>query len=48
MTRKHFEAIAKALKERKADLYICEAIAHECGVFNPAFDRAKFLKACGH
>lgn len=48
MTRKHFEAIAKALREKKADRFICEAVAYECGVFNPHFDREKFLKACGH
>ena len=56
MTRKHFEAIAADLK-RQADyandveygaiLDVCLALSHTFKEFNPAFDRDRFLKACG-
>jgi hypothetical protein len=26
----------------------CRAIADVCGLFNPAFDRERFLKACSY
>jgi len=57
MTRKHFEALAAALKDRKPMGTIpyttdqweldCEGMASVCARFNPNFDRARFLKACG-
>jgi hypothetical protein len=68
MTKKHFEALAAALKfikpsgnpvcppkdvkvflagqQREWD-YAVEATADVCSKFNPNFDRARFLKACG-
>jgi hypothetical protein len=54
MTRKHFIAIAKAYAaklESGADRAMLRSMAEtECGVFasiNPAFDKARFLAACG-
>ena len=47
MTKKHFEAIAKTLRDNKADKYVCEALAFDFGLFNPNFDRERFLTACG-
>ena len=58
MTRKHFEALAAALKitgpagyltsgeghQWRADV---EQVADVCARFNPTFDRARFLAACG-
>ena len=48
MTRKHFKAIAEALKTSKASLNTCQAIARELSAFNSQFNYAKFLEACGH
>lgn len=48
MSRKHFRAIAEALKNSKASLEVCHAIASEMYNFNPRFDRATFIKACGY
>lgn len=48
MSRKHFKAIAEALKSSKATLGVCQAVANEMYQFNSNFDRAKFLEACGH
>lgn len=59
MTKKHFEALAAALKDasfmipvgnRTADsqhIYDAKAVAGVCARFNPNFDRARFLAACG-
>jgi hypothetical protein len=64
MSKKHFEALAAALKEARpftkgyntpdqvgAVLLpweeSCLAVAGVCARFNPNFDRARFLKACG-
>ena len=47
MTRKHFRAIAEALKGAKASPEVCLAIASAISQFNPYFDRTKFLEACG-
>lgn len=58
MTRKHFRELAATLKANmpspvfevtktvqwRADV---SAIANACSLFNPQFDRAKFLDACG-
>lgn len=48
MTRKHFRAIAEALKISNASLDTCRAIAQVCREDNPNFDTYKFLQACGH
>lgn len=54
MTRKHFIEIAatiKALKANGADAATLKAIAGELAItfkkLNPAFDKARFLAACG-
>ena len=68
MSKKHFEALAAALKfikpsgnpvcppkdvkvfhagQVKEWDYATEAVADACARFNPNFDRARFLKACG-
>ena len=56
MTRKHFEALAAALRNSHIEgdpSYIdqwivdCQAVAEICARFNPNFDRARFLAACG-
>jgi hypothetical protein len=48
MSRKHFEAIAKVLKEQNAPLYLCNKLADEFLETNSLFNRARFLTACGH
>lgn len=57
MTKKHFIAIAAKLRERinyagtADETLTIEGVARElCGTFaqlNPAFDRGRFLAACG-
>lgn len=47
MTRKHFIAIAKALKEAGTVAEAAKNIATALAQTNPAFNRAKFLEACG-
>ena len=47
MTRKHFAAIAYALKVEKANKDICEAVASQVSQFNGKFNRERFLTACG-
>ncbi len=56
MTKKHFEALAAALSERRPvplahdrDQWEVDVlgVADVCAQFNPHFDRARFLKACG-
>ncbi len=53
MSKKHFDALAAAIK---AEYYAEEAVdrnrtalllASVCARFNPNFNRARFLKACG-
>jgi hypothetical protein len=48
MTKKHFIALAKALKEGGAQRDLCEAIAIVCRQTNPGFDFHRFMTACGH
>ena len=47
MTRKHFRALAEALKESKADYHTCYGIGLVCASNNPRFEMFKFLEACG-
>jgi hypothetical protein len=58
MTKKHFEALAAALAGmgKSAHGISCESVcfksvvnevADVCARFNPTFDRARFLAACG-
>lgn len=57
MSRKHFEALAAALAALKgitptkaheiARRDCCIAVAAVCASTNNAFDRSRFLKACG-
>lgn len=51
MTKKDFIAIAAIINEAQAKGYSVEWIARElatvCAGKNPAFNRAKFLAACG-
>ena len=59
MTRKHFEALAAELKRVGPAYWIdatsrdtvhmaaIQAVADVCARFNPNFDRARFLAACG-
>ena len=57
MTRKHFEAIAWQINEHRQHSQVPGAsqtldilarqLAHSFEGFNPNFDRARFLAACG-
>lgn len=61
MTKKHFDALAAALKEARLAFALpigvetAETQSHRdilmvasvCARFNPNFDRARFLTACG-
>lgn len=57
MTRKHFQAIANEFSramettqnkgEDTAIELLAEGVADRLAEFNPAFDRDKFLAACG-
>ena len=46
MTKKHFEAIAKILREHNDKASIINALAFEFSKANPNFDATKFIKAC--
>ena len=52
MTRKHFKALAEAFSAvtpKGAEWRLCVVeVARECRRFNSAFDRDKFLRACGY
>lgn len=48
MTRKHFKALAAALKDAGATREACERVATVLGTTNPRFDFAKFMTACGY
>lgn len=45
MTRKHFEAIAEALRESGASEYTITAVAVRLARFNPAFNYTRFIRA---
>lgn len=45
MTRKHFELIAKALKESGANMLTIQALANALGETNPRFNRQRFITA---
>jgi hypothetical protein len=57
MTRKHFEALAAGLREARPEVTFGErysvwheavtAVAKACAASNAAFDRMRFLEACG-
>lgn len=47
MSRKHFIAIAKALNESTSVAQVAKKIADALAQTNPAFNRTKFLEACG-
>lgn len=44
MTRKHFELIAKALKESGATLTVCRRMADDLKTTNPRFNWEAFMK----
>lgn len=47
MTRKHFIALAEALKESKAPHDVCARIAITLKQANPRFNPTRFMAACG-
>lgn len=48
MSKKHFESIALILKSNGASQALCQTMASFCASQNPAFDRPRFLAACGY
>ena len=46
MTKKHFIAIAKAIREGSDKASIINALAFEFAKLNPNFDVTKFINAC--
>jgi DNA-binding FadR family transcriptional regulator len=48
MTRKHFEAIAAALKASNASMATVQAMCDVLAGMNPRFDTQRFIAACGH
>jgi hypothetical protein len=47
MSRRHFRALAEALKDSGASYQTVAAIARVCANENPRFDSSKFFEACG-
>jgi len=47
MSRKHYRAIAGALKEAGAPLEVCRAVGAVMAQDNPRFQMTTFLEACG-
>lgn len=45
MTRKHFIALARALRESEASDLTINMVAHACKQDNPNFDRERFIAA---
>jgi hypothetical protein len=48
MTRRHFNLIADALKNAKADDHVGAAMASALASTNSRFDRQRFIDACCH
>lgn len=48
LQHRHFATIATILVNLGADRKTCEDWADELRPCNPNFDRARFLRACGH
>jgi hypothetical protein len=46
MIKKHFEAIAKILRDNKADQNLVQSLAQYFATTNPNFDAERFVKAC--
>ena len=46
MSRKHYRAIAEALKESKAPIDVINAMAKVLKADNPNFDYHRFWQAC--
>ena len=46
MTKKHFEAIAKVLREHNDKASIINALAFEFAKISPNFDATRFVAAC--
>lgn len=46
MTKKHFEIVAKVLREHDDKASIINALALEFAKLNPNFDATKFINAC--
>jgi hypothetical protein len=47
MTRKHYQAIAEAIRQGTEPIALVELLMNIFEADNPRFDRARFLKACG-
>jgi hypothetical protein len=51
MTKQHFEAFARKIRESDNDaqtkMFAALVVARTAEEFNPRFDMARFLKACG-
>ena len=47
MTKKHFKALAEAIKTLDNREQAANAVADACQQFNDRFDRKRFLKECG-
>ena len=46
MTRKHFIALANAIKESHGFDELVDRVADVCAEANPNFDRQRFIEAC--
>lgn len=48
MSKKHFVALAAALKQAKASQDVCSAVAGVCARSNINFNWSRFMEACGY